>query len=71
MLGNRSLSRLGFNTCAKTVYKDNITTVSDLWDLFCRPLGLLNATCDEYFFHNNVTEIQGIPGMTSGIISGN
>ncbi|KAM5192403.1 solute carrier family 12 member 6 isoform 1-T1 [Mantella aurantiaca] len=71
LLGNRTLSRLGFNTCAKTVYKDNLTSVSNLWDLFCRPPGLLNATCDEYFFHNNVTEIQGIPGMTSGIISEN
>ncbi|XP_063769539.1 solute carrier family 12 member 6 isoform X2 [Pseudophryne corroboree] len=71
LVGNRTLSRLQFSTCAKTVEKDNTTSVSDLWDLFCHPHGLLNGSCDEYFDHNNVTEIHGIPGLSSGIIAEN
>ncbi|XP_016112219.1 solute carrier family 12 member 5-like [Sinocyclocheilus grahami] len=31
----------------------------------------LNATCDEYFTNNNVSQIQGIPGITSGILAEN
>ena len=31
---------------------------------------LLNATCDSYFAANNVSQIQGIPGVTSGILAG-
>ncbi|XP_056384393.1 solute carrier family 12 member 6 isoform X1 [Hyla sarda] len=71
LLGNRTLSRLEFSTCAKIVETENTTSPSDLWDRFCHPAGLLNATCDEYFYHNNVTEIQGIPGLSSGIIAEN
>ncbi|KAG8455554.1 hypothetical protein GDO86_001667 [Hymenochirus boettgeri] len=71
VLGNRTLSSLHFGDCAKTVEEENMTLVTDLWNLFCNPHGQLNATCDEYFFHNNVTLIQGIPGMRSGIISEN
>lgn len=70
LLGNRTLSRLEFSTCAKIVQTENITSPSDLWDRFCHPPGFLNATCDEYFDHNNVTEAQGIPGLSSGIIAG-
>lgn len=40
-----------------------------LWSLFCKGPEL-NASCNEYFTLNNVTEIQGIPGLTSGVISG-
>ena len=40
-----------------------------LWGLFCSSR-FLNATCDEYFTRNNVTEIQGIPGAASGLIKG-
>lgn len=49
--------------------KDNITVTTKLWSLFCEST-YLNATCDEYFRLNNLTELQGIPGLTSGIISG-
>ncbi|CAJ0918542.1 unnamed protein product [Ranitomeya imitator] len=33
--------------------------------------GFFNATCDDYFVHNNVTEVKGIPGLGSGIIAEN
>lgn len=42
---------------------------TQLWGLFCSSR-FLNATCDEYFAQNNVTEIQGIPGAASGLIKG-
>ncbi|KAM4708761.1 solute carrier family 12 member 6 isoform 4-T5 [Discoglossus pictus] len=71
VLGNRTLSSLHFTDCAKTVVKDNVTLPSDLWDLFCHPPGLLNSTCDEYFDHNNVTVIEGIPGLSGSVITEN
>ena len=46
-----------------------MTHTTQLWGLFCDSAAL-NATCDEYFTLNNVTEIQGIPGLLSGVISG-
>ncbi|XP_029445784.1 solute carrier family 12 member 7 isoform X2 [Rhinatrema bivittatum] len=69
LLGNRTLSKRNFNVCAKFVTENNETMTTDLWRLFCDS-SLLNATCDEYFTLNNVTEIQGIPGVASGVISG-
>ncbi|XP_067833162.1 LOW QUALITY PROTEIN: solute carrier family 12 member 6-like, partial [Heptranchias perlo] len=33
--------------------------------------GVQNSSCDLYFTHNNVTQIHGIPGVASGIISEN
>lgn len=47
----------------------NGTVTTQLWRMFCDS-SLLNATCDKYFVDNNVTEIQGIPGVTSGILAG-
>ncbi|XP_017539466.1 solute carrier family 12 member 6 isoform X2 [Pygocentrus nattereri] len=44
------------------------TTV--LWMRFCNS-SELNAVCDDYFAHNNVTEIKGIPGLASGVITEN
>ncbi|KAI4893243.1 hypothetical protein NFI96_024940 [Prochilodus magdalenae] len=41
-----------------------------LWKRFCNS-SELNAVCDEYFAHNNVTEIKGIPGLASGVITEN
>ncbi|KAM3841506.1 solute carrier family 12 member 5 isoform 1-T1 [Vipera latastei] len=70
LLGNRTLSRHGFDVCAKVVQVGNETMGSELWALFCSSR-LLNATCDEYFSQNNVTEIQGIPGAASGLIQEN
>lgn len=40
-----------------------------LWSRFCNS-SELNAICDEYFTHNNVTQIKGIPGLASGVITG-
>ncbi|XP_041125321.1 solute carrier family 12 member 4-like isoform X3 [Polyodon spathula] len=71
MLGNRTLSRDLFDVCAKTVVENNVTVASKLWENFCSTANMTVETCDEYFAHNNVTEIQGIPGLASGIIRGN
>ncbi|XP_078740865.1 solute carrier family 12 member 5-like [Lampetra fluviatilis] len=80
MLGNRTLNRNDFDVCAKTVTvtgseSPNTTTgplgplvrTTRLWRSFCDS-EFLNATCSEYFTLNNVTELQGIPGVASGII---
>uniref|UniRef100_A0A8C5BGQ1 Solute carrier family 12 member 5b n=1 Tax=Gadus morhua TaxID=8049 RepID=A0A8C5BGQ1_GADMO len=70
ILGNRTLLTKAYDVCAKTVELDNDTVPSQLWRTFCDS-DALNATCDEYFSNNNVTEIQGIPGVTSGILAEN
>uniref|UniRef100_A0A3B5AFE5 Solute carrier family 12 member 6 n=1 Tax=Stegastes partitus TaxID=144197 RepID=A0A3B5AFE5_9TELE len=57
MLGNRTIN--GHDV--KTSY---------LWKHFCQGQEL-NASCDEYFNANNFSEISGIPGLASGIISEN
>lgn len=69
LLGNRTLQNHGFDKCMKTDIIDNVTVTTKLWMLFCNGKEL-NASCNEYFSLNNVTEIQGIPGLTSGAISG-
>lgn len=68
-MGNRTLQNHGFDKCMKTEIIDNVTVTTKLWSLFCEGPEL-NASCHEYFNLNNVTEIQGIPGLTSGVISG-
>ncbi|KAJ3611564.1 hypothetical protein NHX12_021579 [Muraenolepis orangiensis] len=70
LLGNRTLQNQDFDRCQKTDMVDNETVTTQLWRLFCDG-SALNATCDEYFDLNNVTVIQGIPGLTSGVISDN
>ncbi|XP_042366118.1 solute carrier family 12 member 7 isoform X4 [Plectropomus leopardus] len=70
MLGNRTLQNHNFDSCLKTEIIDNLTVTTKLWKLFCDGPEL-NATCSEYFDNNNVTEVQGIPGLTSGVISEN
>ncbi|KAM8882214.1 solute carrier family 12 member 7 isoform 2-T2 [Synchiropus picturatus] len=70
MLGNRTLQNHNFDKCLKTEVIDNITVTTQLWRLFCEGPEL-NATCNEYFDNNNVTLVQGIPGLTSGVISEN
>ncbi|XP_051989495.1 solute carrier family 12 member 7 isoform X2 [Xyrauchen texanus] len=60
LLGNRPLQHNKFDKCLK----------SEVRKLFCTG-GSLNETCDEYFTNNNVTEIEAIPGLLSGVISGN
>uniref|UniRef100_A0A4W6EIU3 Solute carrier family 12 member 5b n=1 Tax=Lates calcarifer TaxID=8187 RepID=A0A4W6EIU3_LATCA len=70
LLGNRTLLSKAYDVCAKVVEIDNETVTTKLWRSFCDS-DSLNATCDEYFMNNNVTEIQGIPGVTSGILAEN
>lgn len=69
VIGNRTLVSKGFDICAKTIESGNSTVTTKLWRLFCDS-EFLNATCDEYFTNNNVSQVQGIPGITSGILSG-
>ncbi|XP_071756645.1 solute carrier family 12 member 7-like [Centroberyx gerrardi] len=70
LLGSRSLKNDNFDKCLKTEVVENMTHTTKLWRLFCDSEHL-NATCDEYFIKNNVTEIQGIPGLLSGVIKDN
>ncbi|XP_030823863.1 solute carrier family 12 member 7 isoform X3 [Camarhynchus parvulus] len=70
LLGNRTLSKRSFDVCAKFTESNNETKTTPLWLLFCDS-SLLNATCDDYFSLNNVTEIQGIPGIMSGVLTDN
>ncbi|XP_034552495.1 solute carrier family 12 member 5b [Notolabrus celidotus] len=70
ILGNRTLLSKGYDICAKVIEIDNDTVTTKLWRSFCDS-DSLNATCDDYFTNNNVTEIQGIPGVTSGILAEN
>lgn len=69
MLGNRTLQNTNFDSCLKTEFVNNMTVTTKLWGLFCDGRDL-NATCNEYFVNNNVTLVQGIPGLKSGVISG-
>ncbi|XP_028848599.1 solute carrier family 12 member 5b isoform X4 [Denticeps clupeoides] len=69
-LGNRILVSKGFDVCAKTIERDNGTVTTKLWKMFCDS-EFLNATCDEYFINNNISQIQGIPGIRSGILAEN
>ncbi|XP_055764655.1 solute carrier family 12 member 5-like isoform X3 [Salvelinus fontinalis] len=70
MLGNRPLISKGIDVCAKTLESGNGTVTTKLWKIFC-DTPFLNATCDEYFANNNVSFIQGIPGVMSGILKEN
>lgn len=47
----------------------NKTYTTELWSIFCDS-PYPNATCDDYFTLNNVTEMQAIPGLLSGVIKG-
>lgn len=73
LLGNRTLSRRGFDVCAKTHGTVNGTAngtrATALWGLFCNG-SELSASCDSYFAQNNLTETQGIPGVASGVLLG-
>ncbi|XP_043937933.1 solute carrier family 12 member 4-like isoform X1 [Protopterus annectens] len=71
LLGNRTLSRHQFDVCAKTIVEGNTTVATRLWELFCNTTDLTTDTCDNYFVYNNVTEVQAIPGLGSGILKDN
>ena len=69
LLGNRTLSRRSFDVCAKVHAADNGSAATALWGLFCNG-STASTSCDPYFAQNNVTEIQGIPGVVSGALLG-
>ncbi|XP_026556804.1 solute carrier family 12 member 7 isoform X1 [Pseudonaja textilis] len=71
LLGNRTLAKDKDFPCAKHIETNNITVTTQLWKWFCGNNPNLNATCDDYFRLNNVTEIQGIPGIKSGVLFDN
>lgn len=58
MLGKRMLKDVTKANCNKTAG-------GYLYDIFCP-----NATCDPYFEANNVTVVQGIKGLSSGVFMG-
>uniref|UniRef100_H3CLG6 Solute carrier family 12 member 7a n=1 Tax=Tetraodon nigroviridis TaxID=99883 RepID=H3CLG6_TETNG len=68
LVGNRTVRNDNFETCAKTQVVKNVSVTTDLWDVFCPGL---NATCDNYFLLNEVSELQAIPGLLSGVIREN
>ncbi|KAM6971314.1 solute carrier family 12 member 7 isoform 2-T2 [Tautogolabrus adspersus] len=70
MMGNRTLQNHNFDSCLKTEVIDNLTVTTKLWQLFCEGPEL-NATCNDYFVNNNLTLMQGIPGLKSRVISEN
>ncbi|XP_067220269.1 solute carrier family 12 member 7 isoform X2 [Chanodichthys erythropterus] len=71
LLGNRTLQNSKFDKCLKTEVIDNVTHPTELWKLFCKGDFYVNASCDEYFTNNNLTEIEAVPGLLSGVISDN
>lgn len=70
MLGNRTLVRDRFDVCAKTIVMGNMTVTSQLSQRFCVSGNTTSSQCDDYFLHNNLTEVPGIPGLGSGVIRG-
>ncbi|XP_069814678.1 solute carrier family 12 member 7 isoform X2 [Dendropsophus ebraccatus] len=68
LLGNRVLAKRNFDICAK--YISNNTINEALWNIFCKTTND-STTCDSYFLANNITEIQGIPGIASGVFLDN
>uniref|UniRef100_A0A668AA70 Solute carrier family 12 member 6 n=1 Tax=Myripristis murdjan TaxID=586833 RepID=A0A668AA70_9TELE len=59
-------------TMAPTVDPSRVTVekATVLWEHFCEGKEL-NSSCDDYFSHSNFTQIEGIPGLASGIITEN
>lgn len=58
-----------FNVSEAPPLSPSAEKTTALWSQFCTG-GEFNATCDEYFLHNNFTQIQGIPGLASGRMAG-
>uniref|UniRef100_A0A4W6C889 Solute carrier family 12 member 6 n=1 Tax=Lates calcarifer TaxID=8187 RepID=A0A4W6C889_LATCA len=83
MLGNRTINghEIYDSQCGKTFLTvgptfeptrapAQVEKATSLWKQFCDGLEL-NASCDEFFKANNFSQIEGIPGLASGIISEN
>uniref|UniRef100_UPI003AB0F67E solute carrier family 12 member 6-like isoform X1 n=1 Tax=Centroberyx gerrardi TaxID=166262 RepID=UPI003AB0F67E len=48
----------------------SVEKTTSLWQQFCEGTEL-NSTCDDYFTHSKFSQIPGIPGLASGIITEN
>lgn len=59
-----------FNSTAVPPSVAPLEKTTDVWRLFCNS-SELSAACDEHFTHNELTQIQGIPGLASGVIKEN
>ncbi|XP_073763941.1 solute carrier family 12 member 6 isoform X1 [Danio rerio] len=59
-----------FNSTAAPPSVAPLEKTTDVWRLFCNS-SELSAACDEHFTHNELTQIQGIPGLASGVIKEN
>ncbi|XP_057188690.1 solute carrier family 12 member 6-like [Triplophysa rosa] len=59
-----------FNISEAPPITPSVEKTTELWSQFCTGWEF-NATCDEYFVHNNFTQIQGIPGLASGRMAEN
>uniref|UniRef100_H3C216 Solute carrier family 12 member 6 n=1 Tax=Tetraodon nigroviridis TaxID=99883 RepID=H3C216_TETNG len=68
MLGNRTIS--GHEIDDNHLPPPVVEKTTSIWKFFCNGPEL-NASCDRYFSSNNFSEIQGIPGLASSIISEN
>lgn len=69
--GNISTNDTMNSTETQTVPPFTVEKATDLWKHFCNSSDL-NAVCNnEYFVQNNFTQIQGIPGLASGVITEN
>ncbi|XP_075068796.1 solute carrier family 12 member 7 isoform X3 [Mixophyes fleayi] len=68
LLGNRVLATRNLDVCAKYIFNDTINV--ELWNKFCTTVNS-SMECDKYFLSNNVTNIQGIPGVASGVLIDN
>lgn len=79
--GNSHGAQVGLHRCSSRLENGTMSPTFDptlgppllkttrIWEHFCdRPE--LNASCDKYFNSNNFTEIKGIPGLASGVITG-
>lgn len=68
-LSDYNVSESFNSTEAPPITPLTVEKTTDLWSRFCDS-SELNAQCDKYFTHNNVTKIEGIPGLASGLIAG-
>lgn len=66
---NVNISESSNGTEAPPVTPLTVEKTTNLWERFCN-LTNLNTVCDEYFTHHNATNIEGIPGLASGVIAG-
>ena len=68
--GNLSLFEAENGTLASPLTtRAPVERFSLLWQRFCNSSSEANASCD-YFLQNNVSLLEGIPGLASGVIKG-